>query len=122
MRLIRVLLVDDNELLRRGLHAAMGAYEDINVVGEGGTGKEAVQLCRELLPDVVLMDNKMPVMNGVEATRIIHQEFPSVGVVILTNAMHDGTEEAAMEAGAKAYLLKNVTLETIVNALRAAIL
>jgi DNA-binding NarL/FixJ family response regulator len=121
MQVIKVLLVDDNELLRRGLHAAIEAYDDIHVIGQGGTGKEAVQLCRELVPDVVLMDIKMPVMNGVDATRLIHQEFPSIGIVILTNDTHDGIEEAAREAGAKAFLTKDVTLEAIANAIRAAV-
>ncbi len=106
--MIKILLADDHALLREGLRKSFEAAGD-TVVGEASTGEEAVALAKALLPDVVLMDLSMPVMDGIEATRLIRDALPAVRVAVLT--MHDDIERtrAAITAGASAYLSKGTS-------------
>ena len=103
---IRVLLVDDHTVVRRGLRLVFELEDDLEVVGEAADGQEALARVAELRPDVVVMDLLMPVMNGVEATRAIRAEYPDVEVVALTSVLEDRMVVDAVEAGAAGYLLK----------------
>ncbi|MEW1952699.1 response regulator transcription factor [Terrabacter sp. NPDC080008] len=114
---VRVLLVDDHRLVRSGFSLILSVEDDLEVVGEAGDGAEAVRLCRELRPDVVLMDVQMPVMDGIEATRLIAAEGHS-RVVILTTFDHDDYVFAGLAAGASGFLLKNSNAEDLVEAVR----
>lgn len=119
-RPIRLLLVDDHTVVRHGLRMVMDLEDGIEVVGEAANGEEAVRLTRELDPDVVLMDLKMPVMDGVEATRLIRACCPRTQVVALTSFIEDELVPRALQAGAVGYLLKNVSHEELAVALREA--
>ncbi|MFA5914866.1 MAG: response regulator transcription factor [Burkholderiales bacterium] len=115
---IRVLLADDHTLMRAGLRALLGTTADIEVVGEVRTGHEAIRQVPRLNPDVVLMDVGMPDLNGIEAARAIHANFPAVRILILS--MHATAEYVyrAFEAGACGYLLKEVAVEEVIAAVR----
>jgi NarL family two-component system response regulator LiaR len=117
---IRVMLVDDHTMVRRGLAAFLQVFDDLELAGEAANGDEAVQLCARLLPDVVLMDLAMPDMDGVTATRIIRQRFPSVQVLALTSFTEEKLIQNALQAGAIGYLLKDVTADELAQAIRAA--
>ncbi len=117
---IRVLLVDDHTMVRRGLATFLKVYGDLQLAGEAATGEAAIQLCGRLIPDVVLMDLVMPGMDGVETTRIITQQFPSVKVIALTSFNEEGRVQGALQAGAISYLLKDISAEALANAIRAA--
>jgi NarL family two-component system response regulator LiaR len=117
---IRVLLVDDHAVVRSGLGAFLLAFDDLELVGEAGGGAEAVRLCGELNPDVVLMDLMMPEMNGAEATTIIREQYPETQVIALTSYKEDELVHGVLKAGAIGYLLKNVTADELANAIRAA--
>ena len=117
---IRVMLVDDHAMVRRGLAAFLQVFDDLELAGEAANGDEAIQLCDRLLPDVVLMDLAMPDMDGVTATRIIRQRFPSVQVLALTSFTEEKLIQNALQAGAIGYLLKDVTADELAQAIRAA--
>lgn len=106
-RITRVLLVDDHALYREGLRGLIDRWDDFEVVGEADNGEEAVVLTRSLVPDLVLMDIQMPVMDGVEATGIICKEHPETAVVILTVSADDGYLVESIRNGARGYILKN---------------
>jgi DNA-binding NarL/FixJ family response regulator len=116
---VRVLIADDHPLFREGMRGRLDRMGDITVVGEASDGDEAVRLSRELEPHVVLMDIKMPGLNGIEATREILQANPRVGVLMLTMFEDDDSVFAAMRAGARGYLLKDSGGEGVVHAIRA---
>ncbi len=116
---IRVLIVDDHQVVRRGLRTFLDLNDDIEVVGEAQDGLEGVGLAARLRPDVVLMDIVMPRLDGIEATRRIKQEAADVGVIALTSFAGDDQVLPALEAGASSYLLKDVTPEELVEAVRA---
>ncbi len=120
MDLINVLLVDDHQVVRQGLRDFLELQDDIDVVGEAGSGEEGVQLARELLPDVVLMDLVMPGIDGVEATRQVKEASPSTRVIVLTSFADDNKVFPAIKAGAISYLLKDVSPEDLAHAIRAA--
>lgn len=115
---IRVLLVDDQELVRMGNALALDSADDIEVVGEAATGEEAVRRTRELNPDVVLMDVRMPGLDGIEATRIITTMRPTTRVLVLTTFDIDDYAFGGLEAGASAFLLKSTPPERIREAVR----
>jgi NarL family two-component system response regulator LiaR len=114
------MLVDDHAVVRSGLGAFLMAYDDLDLVGEAGGGQEAVRLCVDLQPDVVLMDLVMPVMDGAAATRAIRERCPRIQVIALTSFKEEELVQAALQAGAIGYLLKNVSAEELANAIRAA--
>lgn len=116
--MIRVLLVDDHELVRQGIAAMLHGATEMQVVGEAKTGREAIEVARRDLPDVVLMDVRMPDMDGLEATKRIKQERPRTAVIMLT--MHDNPAylRDAVRAGAAGYLLKDVSKDELIDAVR----
>jgi NarL family two-component system response regulator LiaR len=118
--LIRVLLVDDHAVVRSGLGAFLMAFEDLELVGEARNGDEAVRMCEDLNPDVVLMDLVMPGMNGAEATSIIREQYPETQVIALTSYKEEELVQGVLKAGAIGYLLKNVTGDELADAIRAA--
>ncbi len=115
--IIRVLIVDDHGMVRKGLVAYLGNRPDISVVGEARDGREAIQYCEQLHPDVLLMDLVMPEMGGVAATRAIHQRWPQVQVIALTSFQEKDLVQDALQAGAIGYLLKNVTGDELYQAI-----
>jgi len=116
---IRVLIVDDHSVVRRGLAAIIDMEEDAIVVGQAGDGAEAIEVWRSLHPDVVLMDLRMPGVDGVEAIRRIRAEDAEAGIIVLTTFDHDEDIYAGLRAGAKAYLLKDVEPEELFRCIRA---
>jgi DNA-binding NarL/FixJ family response regulator len=120
MSAVRVLLVDDQPLFREALGVLLGARDGIEVVGEAGDGADALRQVRALAPDVVLMDLRMPVLDGIAATRRLREEHPQVRVLALTT--FDGDEEvfAALRAGAVGYLLKDTSGDRLAEAVRTA--
>jgi DNA-binding NarL/FixJ family response regulator len=120
MKKINVLLADDHTVVRQGLRALLEAEPDIAVVGEAETGRQAVQLARNLLPDVVVMDIAMPLLNGLEATRQILKQGPATRVLILSSYGDDDYVHQLNEAGATGYLLKQTAAADLVTAIREA--
>lgn len=116
---IRVLLVDDQALFREGLQTLLSVWPDIEVVGQAGNGQEAITQTAALQPDVILMDLRMPVLNGVAATRHIQASQPSSRVIVLTTFDDDEHIFDGLRAGAVGYLLKDVSSEKLVEAIRA---
>ena len=117
---IRVLIVDDHDILRMGLAVFFESHDEFILVGEANNGQQAVELCDQLQPDVVLMDIMMPVMDGIAATQIITRKNPQIAVVMLTSSFAGGREKEAREAGAQGYLQKNITSAKIAETIRAA--
>lgn len=117
---IRVLLVDDHEVVRNGMQAYLDSQPDFEVVGEAGSGGEAVGLVKRWIPDVVLMDLVMPGMDGVEATRRIRDVSPRTQVVVLTSYHDDEYVFPALQAGALSYVLKSSRMEDVADAIRLA--
>lgn len=116
--MIRLLLVDDQSLICQGLKAMLTLEEDLQIVGIADNGKTAIELVVALHPDVVLMDVRMPVMDGCEATKIITQQFPDVKVLVLSTFDEDQDISSAMRSGAKGYLLKDMPSEELAQAIR----
>lgn len=117
---IRVLIVDDHAVVRSGLAAFLLAYDDLELAGEASSGEEALRVCLQNPPDVVLMDVVMPGMNGAEATRKIRQQSPDTQVIALTSYKEDELMQKTLQAGAIGYLLKNVSADELIRAIRAA--
>ncbi|MCB0037194.1 MAG: response regulator transcription factor, partial [Anaerolineales bacterium] len=117
---IRVLLVDDQSLFREGLSTLLSIWDDIEVVGEANNGQEALEQTAVLNPDVILMDLRMPVLDGVAATRQLQNKFPHVRVIVLTTFDDDEHIFDGLKAGAVGYLLKDVQSNKLVEAIRAA--
>jgi two-component system, NarL family, response regulator LiaR len=114
----RLLIADDHDLAREGMRAVLAGEPDLEVVGEAHDGKKALEMCRRLRPDLVLMDVRMPRMDGLEATRAIKEELPETSVVMVT--MHENPDYLleAVKAGAAGYILKNATGDRLVDAVR----
>jgi NarL family two-component system response regulator LiaR len=117
---IRVLLVDDHSVVRSGLSAMLSAEDDLEQVGEAADGSEAVRMVERIKPDVILMDLLMPVMDGVAATKAIHDRFPETRIIILTSFKEREQVDGALKAGAMSYLLKTVSAAELVSAIRGA--
>jgi DNA-binding NarL/FixJ family response regulator len=117
----RLVLVDDHHLLRRGFRSLLAGEPDLEVVGEASNGREAIELCQRLHPDFVLMDVRMPVMDGLTATREIKREHPDIVVLIMT--MHENTDYLleALDAGAAGYVLKDTPADRLISAVRGTL-
>jgi DNA-binding NarL/FixJ family response regulator len=120
MKAIKILLVDDQPLFREGLRTLLSVHSDFDVVGEAGNGEEALRLTRSLRPTVVLMDLQMPVLDGVAATRRLHEEQPDCRVIVLTTFDDDEMVFDGLRAGAVGYLLKDAPSEKLAEAIRVA--
>src|SRR5213596_2226287 len=120
MEKIRILLVDDHTVVRQGLRLLLEAESDIVIVGEAETGRQAVQLAKKHLPDVVVMDIAMPMLNGLEATRQIIKEVPCARVLVLSSYSDDEYVHQLTEAGAAGYLLKQTAAGDLIKAVREA--
>jgi len=117
---IRIMTVDDHEVVRGGIKFALLAVEDIKLVGEARNGDEALRMCQQLMPDVILMDLMMPGTDGVAATQAILKQCPQTKILVLTSYHDEELVPRAMHAGAIGYLLKGVSNQKLVEAIRAA--
>jgi len=117
---VRILIADDHLIIRQGIRLILETGEDFELVGEAADGAEALRLCRELHPDVVLMDLRMPGMDGITAIERLRVEMPEIGVVILTTFNEDNLMRRGLRAGAKGYLLKDTSRERLFHAIQAA--
>jgi NarL family two-component system response regulator LiaR len=117
---IRVMLVDDHAVVRSGLGAFLMAFDDLELVAEASSGEQAVSICVQARPDVVLMDLVMPGMDGAAATRAIREKCPDIQVIALTSFKEQELVQGALQAGAIGYLLKNVSTDELADAIRAA--
>jgi NarL family two-component system response regulator LiaR len=117
---IRVLIVDDHAVVREGLRAFLELQDRMEVIGEAGDGREAIEEAERLRPDVILMDLVMPRLDGVEAMRGLHEQVPAARVIVLTSFLDDERLVPALRAGAAGYLLKNVEPQELARAIRLA--
>jgi NarL family two-component system response regulator LiaR len=118
---IRVMLVDDHNVVRSGLATFLRACDDLELVGEAKNGLEALRFCRQVKPDVILMDLMMPEMDGIAATRAILAEFPHIKIIAMTSFEEEDLVQGVLAAGAISYLLKNITSEDLAKAIRDAV-
>ncbi len=118
---IRVMLVDDHNVVRSGMATFLKAYDDLELVGEAKNGLEAVNLCRKKKPDVILMDLMMPEMDGIAATRAILAEYPEIKIIAMTSFEDEQLVQGVLAAGAISYLIKNVTSDELAKAIRDAV-
>lgn len=117
---IRLLLADDHQLVLKGISFFLGMQPDFEIVGEAHNGQEAVELAAELQPDIVLMDLNMPIMDGIEASRLISEQHPNVKVLVLTSFSDRSHIVPALQTGAIGYMLKEVEPDQLVEAIRSA--
>ena len=117
---IKVMIVDDHPIVRDGLKNMLLAFDDFQLAGEAENGYAALAGCQQNIPDVILMDILMPGMDGIQTTRAILDQYPQVKILILTSYPKDDLVQEAIESGAKGYLLKNATIDTLANAIRSA--
>ena len=117
---IRVMLADDHDTVRRGLAVFLRSFTEFELVGEASNGQEAIDLCAELQPDVILMDMIMPEVDGIAATRHIHEHYPETQIIALTSFDDDEMVQSALDAGAISYLLKDVPADVLAEAIFAA--
>ncbi len=118
--MVRILLADDHPIVREGLQALLETQPDFEVVGEAANGHEVLRLAQELQPDIILLDLEMPIMDGVEATRRLHQHHPSFRIIVFTAFDNDERIIHAVQAGAVGYLLKDAPRKDIFHAIRVA--
>jgi NarL family two-component system response regulator LiaR len=119
-QIIKVMLVDDHNVVRSGLATFLRAYDDLELVAEAKNGLQAVNLCREKKPDVILMDLMMPEMDGIAATRAILDEYPEIKIIAMTSFEDEQLVQGVLAAGAISYLIKNVTSDELAKAIRDA--
>jgi NarL family two-component system response regulator LiaR len=117
---IRVMIVDDHDMVRKGLATFLKVNADLELVGEARDGQEALRMCEQVRPNVVLMDLVMPEMDGTTATRLIREQWPEVQVIALTSFQEKELVQQVLQAGAIGYLLKNVSVDELAEAVRAA--
>jgi NarL family two-component system response regulator LiaR len=115
---IRVMLVDDNEMVRMSIAVFLETCDDVELVAEAGDGQKAIELSAQTCPDVILMDLVMPGMDGVAATRIIHQRQPTTRIVVLSSSVEPSLIDGALEAGAVGYLHKSAKVDDLLNVIR----
>ena len=115
---IRVLLIDDHRLVHDAVDLAFSVAEDIVLLAHGNNGREAVQLCDEYKPDIILMDVVMPILNGIEATQIIHQRYPAVKILVLSSFQDDESVRTMLQNGAVGYVLKGSIASDLVDTIR----
>ena len=118
MALIKILLAEDHAVVRESIHESLSREAEFNVVGEASDGEEAVRMAQKLVPDVILMDISMPVLNGIEATRQIKSFQPSVAILILTAYDDEQYIFSVLSAGAAGYLLKDIGMQELVEAIK----
>ena len=116
---IKLMIADDHKLFREGLKALLAVTDDIQIVDEAEDGNSALQKCRQLEPDIILMDINMPGLNGLHATQQILENFPQVGIIMLTMLEDDASVFSAMRAGARGYLLKGADPQEVLSVIRA---
>jgi len=116
---LRVMIVDDHAVVREGLRNYLGALEGFVIVGEASNGVEALEVAKKAMPQVILMDLVMPVMDGIEATRRLHESMPDIKVIVLTSFANNDMLLPALNAGAVAYLLKDAGLKELAETIRA---
>src|SRR5438045_2972629 len=117
---IRILIADDHAVVRQCLKMFLSLDPELEILGEAGDGKKAIEMARQLQPDIVLMDLLMPVLGGVEATATIRREMPDVEVIALTSVLEDKSVVDAVRAGAIGYLLKDTESDELIRAIKAA--
>jgi NarL family two-component system response regulator LiaR len=117
---IRVMVVDDHTMVRHGLATFLKVFDDLQLAGEAESGETAIQLCAEVMPDVILMDMVLPLMDGATATRAIRKQFPQIQIIALTSFKEGELIKKALEAGAIGYLLKDVSADDLARAIRSA--
>lgn len=117
---IRIIIIDDHDVIRQGLSVLIEAFPDLLLVGQASNGEDGIRLCLEQQPDILLTDLAMPGMNGVAVIQAVHKQCPHTQIVALTNYREEEMVYAALQAGATSYLLKNVTVDELANALRSA--
>ena len=118
MSKILVLIVDDHKILVEGLHSLLNKNPDIQTIGEAENGKDAITLCKELNPNIVLMDLDMPILNGIEATKIISKDFPKSRIIILSMYPDHEYVKSALNAGAKGFIVKDTAANDLIQAVR----
>ena len=116
---IRVVLVDDHSQMHRTIQVILGSTPDIRLVGQGANGQEGIDLCKEYLPDIVLMDVVMPVMDGIEATQILHEQFPEIKILVLSSFQDHESVYAMLQNGAVGYLTKSSLADDLAETIRA---
>ncbi len=117
---IRVLIVDDHAVVRQGLKMFLSLDQELEIIGEANNGQQAVELVKDLGPDVVLMDLLMPVMDGIAAIKVIRSQYPTTEVIALTSVLEDASVSGAVRAGAIGYLLKDADADELRRAIKAA--
>ena len=117
---IRIMIVDDHQMVRDGLKVFLSIYDDIEIVAEASNGKQAVELCTQALPDVILMDILLPELDGPAATRRIREIYPHIQIIALSNFVDEDRVQGMIQAGAIGYLLKDVNADQLVSAIRDA--
>lgn len=117
----KVLLVDDHAVVRDGIRARFERYPEFEVVGEAINGRDAIQRCDELMPDVVLMDISMPVMNGMDAARYLRDSYPEIKVIILTMHEHKEYIQGVIRCGAQGYIVKDVSAQEMISAIKTVL-
>lgn len=118
---IKLMLVDDHNVVRSGLATFLRAYDDLELVGEATNGREALNLCRQMKPEVILMDLMMPEMDGITATRAILADYPDIKIIAMTSFEDEQLVQGVLAAGAISYLIKNVTSDELAKAIRDAV-
>src|SRR3990170_7864826 len=116
---IRVVLVDDHAQMHRIIHVILGATSDIKLVGQGANGQEGIALCEQYQPDVALMDVVMPVMGGIEATKVLHERFPAIKILVLSSFQDHESVYAMLRSGAVGYLTKSSLAQDLAETIRA---
>jgi two-component system, NarL family, response regulator LiaR len=117
---LRILVVDDHEVIHHSLEMCFQLYDDLDYIGSAANGEEAIEKCRELQPDGILMDIMMPVMNGIDATRVIHQQWPHIRVIAFTSLNDEEDSRQMLEAGAVAAIMKVTYVDELQEAIQKA--